>query len=243
MSRRSPIDASCATRAAYERALAARLTATELRVFLAIAHEVTGYDRIEDRVANRVLAELAGVHPRHVRRAVNAVVDKGIIERDVSCRNRYSASLYRFPIPSTKDSTEGAEDAPEAKGAEPAHADETDEGAKGAELDSQGGNSRQPRAAPTRRIRSSIRSFFRGRESRADREAEAPGPTGPRPALSQSSEDEDQPRRDPRPRRDRRVGRREGVLHLALRPGEGDREEASRHRRRLPEIELGSFMQ
>jgi len=134
--KRSPIEASRADRAATIRALDAGLNATELRVFLALQHEVTGFDRIEDTVANSRLAALTHVDPRHVRRAVQKLGELGVVER-VPGRSRYVMSSYRFPPP---DTPQEGQDAPPS-GGEPTGAESAPQ-----DLD-QGGQVSTPRGA------------------------------------------------------------------------------------------------
>jgi hypothetical protein len=104
-------------RAAIGRALAAKLNATELRVFLALVQLVTLYDRCSDTVANRQIVAATGLDPRHVRRALGVLDERGVIDRRPG-KGRV-ASLITFregaePAPSEgarTDLSEGADDA------------------------------------------------------------------------------------------------------------------------------------
>lgn len=91
---RAPLLAQEAMRAAIGRALEAELTMREHKVFLAIVSLVSHYDRTEDHVANRQLVEATGIDARHVRRALQGLHDKGVIERTPG--HGRTASLIRL---------------------------------------------------------------------------------------------------------------------------------------------------
>jgi len=93
-----------AMRSAIDRALSADLTSRELRVFLALVRLVPMFDRLEDRIANKQIADVTGIDARHVRRALGrlAAPDVGVIEREPGSSpagGARVASLIRFPIP------------------------------------------------------------------------------------------------------------------------------------------------
>jgi hypothetical protein len=81
-------------RGAIDRALEADLTMRELKVFLATLKLITNFDRTEDRIANRQYVDATGIDERHIRRALRALHDKGVIER-VAGHGR-TASLIRL---------------------------------------------------------------------------------------------------------------------------------------------------
>lgn len=114
--RRPPI-AQLAMREAIDRALDAKLTATELRVFLALVSLVTLFDRTVDTVANRQIVDTTGLDPRHVRRALLSLNRKGVIIRTPG--SGATASRVEFPLREGAGVAppEGAEDAP-GEGAE-----------------------------------------------------------------------------------------------------------------------------
>lgn len=91
---RAPLLAQEAMRGAIGRALDAELTMREHKIFLAIVSLVSNYDRTEDRIANRQLVDATGIDARHVRRALQGLHDKGVIERTPG--HGRTASLIRL---------------------------------------------------------------------------------------------------------------------------------------------------
>lgn len=83
---RTPVAAQEAGRAACVRACQAaadgELHLLDMRVFTALHALVTGYDRVEDYVANRQIVQLSGVDARNVRRALERLAKHGVIRRE-----------------------------------------------------------------------------------------------------------------------------------------------------------------
>jgi hypothetical protein len=78
-------DVGEATRRAIERALAARLTPRQWRVFAAALTVTTTYSRLGDRIYVAQLAELARIPGddetyRHTRRALRELDERGVID-------------------------------------------------------------------------------------------------------------------------------------------------------------------
>lgn len=99
---RSPVDAKRAQREAIDRALAAPLNATDLRVLLALLRLMSLWDRLEDRVSNTQLREVTGItDERRVRKATARLAALGIIEREAGGGRKPDgtriATLYRLP--------------------------------------------------------------------------------------------------------------------------------------------------
>lgn len=105
--KRSPVDVKRAQRAAIDRALAADLTATDLRVLLALLKLMTLWDRLEDRVSNRQIQEATGItDERRVRRSIKRLSDAGVVEREPGGSTPEGgriASLFRFPTTGAQD--------------------------------------------------------------------------------------------------------------------------------------------
>lgn len=66
-------------RAAIQRGLDADLTPRESRVFDAVLALTASYSKTEDRVSARQVADMTHIDPRHVRRALRSLADKGVI--------------------------------------------------------------------------------------------------------------------------------------------------------------------
>lgn len=99
---RSPLDAKRAQREAIDRALAVDLSATDLRVLMALFKLMPLYDRLEDRVSNLQLREATGISDdRRVRRSIKRLAELGVIERELggsTAAGGRIASLFRFPL-------------------------------------------------------------------------------------------------------------------------------------------------
>lgn len=102
--------AQLAMRDAIDRALKAKLTATQLRVLLALIHLVNLFDRLEDTVANRQIVDATGIHPRHIRRALGALHKAKVIHRTPG--HGHTASLIKFGERAKQAHAEGAATAP-----------------------------------------------------------------------------------------------------------------------------------
>src|SRR5262245_19804762 len=97
---RSPVEARRAQRTAIDRALAAKLSQREMRVFLSLVMLISEYDRTEDRVANLQVAQATGIDERHVRRALVALHAKEVIFREPGRGRR--ASLISLDVDGAK---------------------------------------------------------------------------------------------------------------------------------------------
>lgn len=148
---RAPLLAQEAMRAAIGRALDAELTMREHKVFLAIVSLVSHYDRTEDHVANRQLVDATGIDARHVRRALQGLHDKGVIERTPG--HGRTASLIRLDqgrrLPGEPNGMrvpmqpEGADSAP-AEGARVAPAEGADSMPERGPIRPSGGGHQEP---------------------------------------------------------------------------------------------------
>ena len=87
-------------RAAIDRALTSKPTGRELRVLLAVISLISCYDRTEDTIANRQIAEATGLDKSHVRRCLRSLAEKEVFDRTPGCGR--TASRVAFPIPESE---------------------------------------------------------------------------------------------------------------------------------------------
>lgn len=148
---RQPPIAQVVARDAIDRLFRADLTPTDRTVFLALLRLICLYDRIEDYVSNRQIADTTGIDVRHVKRSLNNLHDSGVITR-LSGIGKMTSLI--------KLSTEGARDAP-SEGAKSATTE-------GASFDNQRGRNPPPHTS------SSFLMYpdrARGRDGAREREA------------------------------------------------------------------------
>lgn len=132
MTGRTPLLAQQAMRDAIDRALATPLTMREMKLFLAVMQLICHYDRTEDRLGNRQLAEATGIDERHVRRALLSLDKKGVITRtpgkgrQASLISVEGAARTRASSAPTTPVLEGADS--DARGGRSGHVDGTPEG-------------------------------------------------------------------------------------------------------------------
>jgi phage replication O-like protein O len=66
------------------------LTSKEWRAFSAIVSRTVAYGRLEDRVTHPVLAELAGLHPSDLSKALRRLAELGVVEYEPGRGRRFS---------------------------------------------------------------------------------------------------------------------------------------------------------
>jgi hypothetical protein len=127
-------------RDSIDRALGIGLTATELRVFLALLKLIPLYDRVTDHVANAQVVAATRLDPRHVRRALGSLHAKGVIDR-VPGKGKTASKITFIADQFDRDVTdpEGAEPAPSGGGGSRPEGGGGFEHPEGADFDIRGG--------------------------------------------------------------------------------------------------------
>jgi hypothetical protein len=94
-----------------ERLLEVDLTGEELRLGVALAREILGWRKTEDKLGSRQLRERSRLHGRSFERAREGLVEKRRIEFEPGASGRGNAALYRLLLhPETSAETRAFDD-------------------------------------------------------------------------------------------------------------------------------------